>query len=310
MKKVISFLALLLFVLSFYTPVLAASVPAQTFPGNDANAYTPPKKCIHYQIPNSDTEGSHTVNFDSEGNVDPDGPYSFTVTTGTIPGNEYTQVLSWSSNFPIYAVIVKGGDAFNLYQYEPNVRKDTDLVSPDSPSGNPADVSHVSVVICPDCFPPKPPTPTPTPEPTATPTPLPCPPCPPCPCHPKPTTWILIVNTIFQIISTILLGVLVFLMFLLLFGSRFNIFGSCIRRFHKKSRGQKKPDYHDKEKDNDKKEDKDCDHNKDKDCHKKDDKDYHSTYQNGYCKEKYDPSKGYSLDCNNKNTFPYYNKYF
>lgn len=289
MKRIATFSFLLLFMLSFFTPVLAASVPAQTFSGNDANDYTPPEGCIRYQIPKSDIKGSHTVNFDSEGNVDPDGPYSFTVTTGTIPGNEYTQVLSWSSNFPIYAVIVKGGDAFNLYQYDPSVRGDTDLVSPDNPSGNPADVSHVSIVICPDCFPPQPPTPTPTPEPTATPTPVPCPPpCPPCPCPPRPPTWILIINTIFQIISTILLGILVFLMFLLLFGSSFNIFGSCIRRFHKKSRTPKKPDHHDKDKDNDKKED----------------KDYQSKNQN----DKNDSSKGYS-DYNNKNNPPYYNYY-
>ena len=284
--------------LSFFTSVLAASVPAQTFSGNDANDYTPPDGCIRYQIQNSDMEGSHTVNFDSEGNVDPEGPYSFTVTIGTIPGNEYTQVLSWSSNFPIYAVIVKGGDAFNLYQYDPNIRGDTDLVSPDNPSGNPADVSHVSIVICPDCFPPQPPTPTPTPKPTTTPTPVPCP---PCPCPPGPPIWILIVNTIFQIISAILLGVLVFFMFLLLFGSRFNIFGSCIRRFHRKSRTPKKPGHHDKGKDSDK--------NNNKDSEKKEDKDCHSKNQNDNYNEKYDPGKGYSLDCKTKNTFPYYNYY-
>lgn len=183
MKKIASFSFLLIIMLSFFTPVLAASVPAQTFPGNDANDYTPPEGCILYQIPNSDKEGSHTVNFDSDGNVDPDGPYSFTVMTGTIPGNEYTQVLSWSSNIPIYAVIVKGGTAFNLYQYEPSVRGDTDLVSPNNPSG--------------------------------------------------PPTWILITNTIFQIISAILLGILVFLILLLLFGP-------YIGKYYKKSHKQKK----------------------------------------------------------------------
>lgn len=308
MKRIASLIFLLLVVLSFYTSALAASVPPQTFPGNDANDYTPPEGCLHYQIPNSDTEGSHTITFDNDGAVDPSGPYSFTVTVGTLPGNDYTQVLSWSSNFPIYAVIVKGGNAFNLYQYDSSVRGDTDLVSPDNPSGGPADVSHVSVVICPDCFPPQPPTPTPTPEPTVTPTPTPVPtvtptprpPC-PCPCPPGPPTWIFIVSAIFLIISTVLLGILVFLMYLLLFGSSFNIFGSCIRRFHKKSCKPKKPDHHDKGKD--------CDKNEDKDCDKNEDKDNNSNHPNGQYDEKYDPSKGYSLDCNKKSTFPYYNKY-
>ena len=117
--------------------------------------------------------------------------------------------------------------------------------------------------------------------------------CSSCTCAPGLPTWIPIVNTILQIISTILRGVLAFLMLLLLFGSRFNIFGSCIRRFHKKSPGPKKSDCHDKE----------------KGCDKKEDKDFQSKHQNGYCQEKYDPSKGYSLDCNHKKSFPYYNNY-
>lgn len=294
MKRIVTFLSLLL-ALSLYVPVMAASVPAQYFPGNDANDYTPPEGCLHYQIPNSDEEGSHTISFDSDGLVDPDGPYTFTVVVGTLPGNEYTQVLSWSSNFPIYAVIVKGGNGFNLYQYDESVRGDTDLKSPVNPSGNPANVSHVSVVICPDSFPPQPPTPTPTPEPTVTPTPTvtpaPVPPC-PCPCSPDPPICSIIVIMIFQIISTILLGILVLLMMLLLFGSGFNLFSSCIRRrFYNKLCKPKKIDYHDKNKD--------CDHKKDKECKNKDDN----------YKDKYDPCKEYPLDCNKSNSYPNdYNK--
>jgi hypothetical protein len=116
--------------------------------------------------------------------------------------------------------------------------------------------------------------------------------------------WIPLVNTILLIISTILLGVLVFLMFLLLFGSRFNIFGSCIRRFHKKPRKPKIPDF-----------DKEIAHNKKKDPNhfnniyydKPEIKNLYNTYHDSYCDKKYDPSIGYSLDCNHKNTFPYNN---
>ena len=190
-------LGILFSTLSMYTMVSAASVPPVTLPGNDSNPmdYTPPAGCIHYEIPNSGQEGTFTATFNETGAVDPAGAYSFTVVVGTEAGEDFTKVLSWSSNFPIYAVIVKGGNAFNLYQYDTTVRGDTDLVSPDNPSGHPADVSHVSVVICPDDFPPQPPTPTPSPSPTpsppptVTPTPTPCPPCPPTP----PSTFCCIV---------------------------------------------------------------------------------------------------------------------
>lgn len=262
------------------TSALAAtSLPVQTFPGNDVNDYTPPDGFIHYQIPNSSIEGSHTISFDNDGSIVSQGPYSFTVMIGSLPGNSYTQILTWISNFSIYAVIVNGDGAFNLYQYDPSFRADTDLVAPDGPLGDPDNVSHVSLVINPDALQ--------IDQAATLPTGL--------------QTTILIINTIFQIISTILLGLLVFLMYLLLFGSTFNIFGSCIRKFHKKSHEDKKPQCHDKDKDCDKKEDKDCDHKEDKDCDNKD--------HNDYCKEKHDPSKGYSLDCNHRNDFPYNNYY-
>lgn len=146
-------------VMMIYIPALASSVPPQLFPGNDMNPndYTPPANHIHYQIPNSADEGTHTLYFDEDGNIVPDGPYSFTIIIGTAENENYTKVLSWSSNFPIYGVIVKGGNAFNLYQYENTVRGDTNLVSPNNVSGDPADVSHVSIVFNPNELPPDPP---------------------------------------------------------------------------------------------------------------------------------------------------------
>ena len=104
MKKLIVLFGCILFtILSIYSTANAASVPPQTFPGNDSNPsdYTPPPGCIHYEIPGSGTEGTYTVKFDATGTVDPNGAYSFTVTVGTEAGEDYTKVLSWSSNFPI-----------------------------------------------------------------------------------------------------------------------------------------------------------------------------------------------------------------
>ena len=216
MRKFVTFLCCtLVTVLSLYSPVYAASVPPQTLPGNDSNPmdYEPPEGCIHYEIPNSGQEGTFTVNFDETGAVDPTGAFSFTVVVGTGAGEDFTKVLSWSSNFPIYAVIVKGGNAFNLYQYDTSVRGDTNLVSPDNASGQPADVSHVSIVICPEDFPPEPPTPTPSPSPTSTPTPTPTStptPCPPCPtCPPSSFCFVgFIVIFIILLIAFFLLGLL------------------------------------------------------------------------------------------------------
>lgn len=224
--------------------ISAASVDPQPYPGNDSNPndYTPPKCCIHYEIPNSDTEGTHTATFNSNGNPSPNGPFSFTVVVGTEEGEDFTKVLSWSSNFPIYAVIVKGGNGFNLYQYDSSVRGDTNLVSPVTASGKPADVSHVSVVICPKTFPPTPPTTTPTPTPTLTPTPTitptvtPTPTCPPIPCPfpPKPVCHILVyIIFIFLLIAFFLLG--------LIFGG----FDPCCKR-NKKNHLTKNPTDHKK----------------------------------------------------------------
>lgn len=52
--------------------------------------------------------------------------------------------ISWTSTFPITAVIVKGGDAANVYVYAPPLLADTGLVAPPRPNGQAADVSNVT----------------------------------------------------------------------------------------------------------------------------------------------------------------------
>jgi hypothetical protein len=62
--------------------------------------------------------------------------------------------LSWTSTFGISAVIVKGGDAANVYIYDPAGLADQDLVAPLRPSGQAADVSNVTFCWDPDPQPP------------------------------------------------------------------------------------------------------------------------------------------------------------
>jgi GNAT superfamily N-acetyltransferase len=52
--------------------------------------------------------------------------------------------ISWTSTFPITAVIVKGGDAANVYVYAPPLLADTGLRAPVNQSGQAADISNVT----------------------------------------------------------------------------------------------------------------------------------------------------------------------
>lgn len=140
--------------------VLAASVTPTEYPGNDANPnqFTPPAGSVRVTLPDSDQEGTHIYKFNEFGQLDPEGTDTLTLVVGTAPGTDYTQVLSWSwsGSSTLSAVIVKGGNAFNLYQYNGQT-SDTNLVSPNNASGHPADISHVSVIIYPEVPPPNPP---------------------------------------------------------------------------------------------------------------------------------------------------------
>ncbi len=222
MRKLLSTLSVILvLVVTVFTPVYSASVPPQTFPGNDSNPkdFTPPEGCIHYEIPDSGDVGTHTVKFNALGEVDPEGPFSFTVVVGQEQGENFTKVLSWTSNFPIRGVIVKGGPNFNLYEYGLTVRGDTDLVSPTNPSGDPANVSHVSIVICPGDFPIDPTCPTDPTQPTDPTDPTkptdPTQPCPPLPPNEDCCNVIGIVMIfIMLIVAFFLLGILLGAMFL------------------------------------------------------------------------------------------------
>ena len=52
--------------------------------------------------------------------------------------------VSWTSTFPIAAVIMKGGSSANVYVYGPSVTSDAGLAAPVGPSGNPANLSNIT----------------------------------------------------------------------------------------------------------------------------------------------------------------------
>lgn len=52
--------------------------------------------------------------------------------------------VSWTSTFPIAAVIMKGGSSANVYVYGSSVTSDAGLAAPVGPSGNPANLSNIT----------------------------------------------------------------------------------------------------------------------------------------------------------------------
>lgn len=238
LKKLFFVFLTTLLVLSLSIVGMTASVTPEYHYGNDANQINKitPVGCVYYKFDNSYKQGMYTIRFDCDGKVDPDGPILFSVTVGKSPSESYTKVTSWQSNVPIYAVIVKGGPAYNLYKYLTPTTSDTNLTAPEVSSGKPADVSHVSLILCPDQCPtptptiaptrtPKPtPTPTPTITPTVTPTvtptatptlaPTEIPTCTPAPCPPGPPCGSIILILIGLFICLLMLMAVIVLIWL------------------------------------------------------------------------------------------------
>jgi len=80
-----------------------------------------------------DMNGTYTASF-------PDGHVNYI----TISGSDGTY-FNWSATpNPIGAVIVKGGNAANVFYYNPQAYSDNGLYSPNTPSGKPAAVSHTT----------------------------------------------------------------------------------------------------------------------------------------------------------------------
>lgn len=74
--------------------------------------------------------------YDEDGNPEDYGDNTITITTGD---NKY---FDWSALYPIGAVIVKGGNAANIFAYDPQAESDTGLYAP--PTGKKRNIPMVS----------------------------------------------------------------------------------------------------------------------------------------------------------------------
>jgi hypothetical protein len=75
-----------------------------------------------------------------------DGTFTDNTLTVTIDVRDTAdgQVFDWTSNIGVDVVIVKGGNASNVYTYVPESTGDTGLHAPENRSGNFAGLSHIS----------------------------------------------------------------------------------------------------------------------------------------------------------------------
>ncbi len=148
---------------------------AEPTPGGPTSAGDVPP----YQVPNPGPGGNVTCEqlgyANSSGRInysDAGFTQSFSRQGITVSVSSGTYV-TWSTAFPVGAVIVKGGPRANVYQYSPGRYGDTGLASPVNASGNPAGLSNLTV-----CWNPGAPGPDPN-APTTNPTSTPTPPSPP-----------------------------------------------------------------------------------------------------------------------------------
>ena len=97
-----------------------------------------------------------------------DGTFSDGTLTVTIDVRDTAagQVFDWTSNIGVDQVIAKGGNASNLYTYDPESVGDTGLHAPANASGKFAGLSHIS--FCYDADQPTTTPPTTTPPSTST----------------------------------------------------------------------------------------------------------------------------------------------
>jgi hypothetical protein len=88
--------------------------------------------------------------------VKADPPSTATYTDGTLSVDMTVTngVVDWSANFPIDAVIVKGGPNANIYNYSPNVASDSGLVTPPNGPTKNYGLSHVDFCYGPPDNPP------------------------------------------------------------------------------------------------------------------------------------------------------------
>ncbi|MBN7138672.1 hypothetical protein A7A76_06055 [Lysobacter enzymogenes] len=122
----------------------AASVLPTTYSGNFTSCNDLPG------VGNWQGLGYSTGNPPAEGQSYNLGVPGQTITFNYTPPGQM-QYIGFNATMPMDYVVVKGGNAFNVFHYVPGVTSDTNLYSPDNSSGGPAAVSHVTF-----CFVPRP----------------------------------------------------------------------------------------------------------------------------------------------------------
>ncbi len=122
----------------------AAAVQPVTYPGNFTDCSDLPGVATWPGLGGS--TGSAPVNGQSYSLGVPGQSIAFSYTP---PGQN--QYLGFQATAPIDYIVVKGGNAYNVFHYDPATASDVALYSPDNGSGQPAGVSHVAF-----CFLPRP----------------------------------------------------------------------------------------------------------------------------------------------------------
>lgn len=89
--------------------------------------------------------GSFATKIDNWASGGMDGIYTHAGNTIAISKSD-AKTFTWSSEKEICAVIVKGGNSANVYNYGPGACTDSGLCAPVNNSGNNADISHVTFV--------------------------------------------------------------------------------------------------------------------------------------------------------------------
>jgi LPXTG-motif cell wall-anchored protein len=85
--------------------------------------------------------------YDLEHKIDPPTPGSYPIGSGMFSWTTSDGVyFDWTSNIAIDAVICKGGPlGAYVYDYNPASKGDNGLYCPNTPTGNPAGISHITV---------------------------------------------------------------------------------------------------------------------------------------------------------------------
>ncbi|UNP31642.1 hypothetical protein [Lysobacter gummosus] len=122
----------------------AASVQPTTYPGNFTSCNDLPGVGTWQGLGSS--TGGAPVNGQSYNLGLPGQSITFNYT----PSGQ-NQYIGFNATVPMDYIVVKGGNAYNVFHYDPAVSADINLYSPDNGSGEPAGVSHVAF-----CFLPKP----------------------------------------------------------------------------------------------------------------------------------------------------------